>query len=356
MLVLRIKWFRQRQPGFDGASLFLKTYNARISLTGHEPIGAVLSIACWFLQACRKTTDMSQQASNVSTESPAKSSRNALSVSQLEKVCYRLGTSLKAGIPVAQSWGNETQLLRGRMRRAFERVQIQLKDGGSLADALSAERHFPRLLTEIVRVGEETGRLDQAFLRMADHYRAIVRMKRTFLQGVTWPALQLTAAAAIVSVFFVVLHVLETRISGLVAPDMFMLGLSPLENLMLFWAVLLGTGLGLFLIVKGVTSGWFGALPLRMAMTIPLVGNTIKELALSRFAWAFGTAVDSGMYATQAMQLGLRSTQNRYYQSHERRSPRLWRPVRIFSQPCTGLTPFLPICCRPFVPGNSRAN
>ena len=260
---------------------------------------------------------MSQQASNVPTETPAKSSRNALSASQLEKVCYRLGTSLKAGIPVAQAWGNETQLLRGRMRRAFERVQTQLKNGGSLADALSAERRFPLLLTEIVRVGEETGRLDQAFLRMADHYRTIVRMKRTFLQGVTWPVLQLTAAAAVVSAFFVVLHLLETRISGLVAPDVFMLGLSPLENLMLFWAVLLGAGLGLFLIVKGVTSGWFGSLPLRMAMTIPLVGSTIKELALSRFAWAFGTAVDSGMYAAQAMQLGLRSTQNRYYQSHE---------------------------------------
>lgn len=246
-----------------------------------------------------------------------KSPRSALSASQLEKVCYRLGTALKAGIPVAQAWGNETQLLPGQMRRAFQRVQTQLENGGSLADALAEERHFPLLLTEIVRVGEETGKLDQAFLRMADHYRAIVRMQRTFLQGVTWPVLQLTAAAAVVSVLFVVLHILQTRISGLVAPDVFMLGLSPLQNLMLFWAVLLGAGFGLFLTVKGMTSGWFGSLPLRMAMTFPLVGSTIRQLALSRFAWAFGTAVDSGMYATQAMQLGLTSTQNRYYQSHE---------------------------------------
>jgi type II secretory pathway component PulF len=200
----------------------------------------------------------------------------------------------------------------------FERVLRQLKGGESLASALANEPLFPLLLTEIVRVGEETGRLDQAFLRMADHYRAIVRMKRTFLQGVTWPVLQLSAAAAVISLLFVVLHLLEKRISGLVAPDVFMLGLSPLENLGLFWAVLLGAGFCVFLIVKGVMSGWFGSLPLRIAMTIPLLGNTIKELALSRFAWAFGTAVDSGMYATQAMALGLRSTQNRYYLSHER--------------------------------------
>ena len=63
--------------------------------------------------------------------------------------------------------------------------------------------------------------------------------------------MQLAAAAGVVSILFVVLHLLEKRISGLVAPDVFLLGLSPLENLMLFWAVLLGVGLSLFLIVKG---------------------------------------------------------------------------------------------------------
>lgn len=241
-----------------------------------------------------------------------------MSASQLEKLCYRLGTSLRAGISVADAWGNETELLRGRQRRAFERVHQQLNKGSSLANALSAERSFPPLLTAIVHVGEETGRLDQAFLRLADHWRAIVRMKRTFLQGVTLPLLQLIAAATVVSVLFGALHLLETRVPGLVAPDPFLLGLSPLQNLALFWGVLLGGGLVLFLIVKGVTSGWFGSLPLRMAMTIPLVGSTIKQLALSRFAWAFGTAVDSGMSAGQAMRLGLASIQNRYYQSHER--------------------------------------
>ena len=262
---------------------------------------------------------MFKPARKVSTETRAKSSPGAMSASQLERVCYRLGTSLKAGISVAQAWKNETQFLRGPRRRVFERVHQQLENGGSLASALAAEQPFPLLLTAIVRVGEATGRLDQAFLRMADHYRASVRMKRTFLQGVTWPLLQLTAAAALISVFFVVLHLLQTRISGLVAPDVFMLGLSPLENLILFWAVLLGAGLGLFLIARGVTSGWFGSLPLRLAMTIPLVGSTIRELALSRFAWAFGTAIDSGINAKQAIQLGLRSTRNRYYQSHEPR-------------------------------------
>lgn len=54
-----------------------------------------------------------------------------------------------------------------------------------------------------------------------------------------------------------------------------------------------------------------------IALASPLLGGTIKSAALSRFAWAFGTAVDAGMDARKAIRLGLRSTQNRFYQSHE---------------------------------------
>ena len=152
---------------------------------------------------------------------------------------------------------------------------------------------------------------------MADHYRTLVSMKRTFLQGVTRPVLQLITASAVITAFFVVLHVLQTRISGLVAPDLFMLGLSPLGNLALFWGVVMFITVGSYLVVKGIRSGWFGAIPMRIALAVPLLGGTIKTLALSRFAWAFGTAVDAGMNANKAIRLGVRSTQNRFYQVHE---------------------------------------
>lgn len=240
-----------------------------------------------------------------------------LSLSQLENTCYRLGISVKAGIPIAKAWEIESRPLRGRTRRVFDGVLGRIRTGMTLADALAEEKSFPTLLTEMVRVGEETGQLDQALLRLADHYRNLVGMKRTFMQGITWPALQLIAASAVISLFFVVLHVLQTRISGLVVPDIFLLGLSPLGNLLLFWGLLVLATAGIFVAVKVSRSRWFGSLPMRVALTIPLLGSTIKTLALSRFAWAFGMAVDSGMNAQKAVQLGLRSTENNFYKVHE---------------------------------------
>src|SRR5688572_12001499 len=232
--------------------------------------------------------------------SPAKVS-SELSALQLERICYRLGASLKAGIPIPEAWGNEKSLLRGRIRQSTDKVYARLLAGETLADALVAEPCFPPLLTEMIRVGEETGQLDQTFLKMADHYRALVRMKRTFLQGVTWPILHLITATAVISVFFIVLHVLESRIRGLVAPDIFLLGLSPLGNLLLFWGALLLVTVSAYLVARGIRAGWFGSFPMRIALAVPLLGGTIKSLALSRFAWAFGKAVDAGMSAQTAI-------------------------------------------------------
>ena len=94
---------------------------------------------------------------------PANPTFPPLSAAQLEKMCYRLGASLKAGIPITNAWANEAPMVPRRIRGSFDKVYSRLRDGSTLANALFAEPCFPPLLTEMVCVGEETGQLDQAF-------------------------------------------------------------------------------------------------------------------------------------------------------------------------------------------------
>ncbi len=243
--------------------------------------------------------------------------KKTLSTRQLEQLCHRLGRSLKAGIPIARAWENETRLHTGDLRGAFEQVQAEIADGGTAADAVAEQKCFPPMFAEMVRVGEETGRLDEALLRLADHYRNLVRMHRTMKQALTWPVLQSIAAVVVITVFFLIAARLESTMAFFRAPDVFMLGLPPLGNLILFWGIILGIAASLFVAVKGVASGWLGRLPVQMAMSMPLLGQAVRTLSLSRFAWSFGTAVESGMDAKQAIRLAVRSTQNHYYTVHE---------------------------------------
>lgn len=240
-----------------------------------------------------------------------------LSIKQLEKLCHRMGRSLKAGVGILRVWETETKAAPSRLQDAFEEVGRDISSGEKLADAVARHACFPGVFCEMVQVGEATGRLDQVFLKMADHYRNLIQMRRTFIQGITWPVLEMGAAVLIISLMFILFSVLEASIANLKAPDLFMLGFSPIGNLMLFWTLVLMMGGGLFLLIKGITSGWFGQLPMRMALRIPLVGNTLKTLSLSRMSWSFGMAIHAGMDAEHAIRLGIRSTNNEYYAAHE---------------------------------------
>jgi len=241
----------------------------------------------------------------------------SLSNVQLEKVCYRMGRSLKAGIPFTKALSGESRFLSGPLKRAFDQVRSSVGDGSTAADALEKQNCFPSLLVEMVRVGEETGRIDEAFLRLADHYRNLVHMRRSFIQGITWPVLQLIAATGVITLMFLIMAWLQSRMAFFQAPDIFRLGLSPIGNLVLFWSVIAGGCVTSWLAIKAAVAGWFGRLPMRLALHIPLLGSTIRTLALSRFAWSFGMAIDSGMDAVRAIRLGVRSTQNHYYAAHE---------------------------------------
>ena len=242
--------------------------------------------------------------------------RKVLTAVQLEKLSWRLGRSLRAGIPLTRAFENEARFLQGILRSSLKRVINDMKSGHTAADAVAGQTCFPPLFVEMVRVGEETGQLPEALLRMADHYRNVVRMRRTFLQGITWPVLQLTAAAGVISVLFLVIAWLESRMVFFVAPDIFILGLSPIGNLVLFWGFILMGCLGLMVAVKGSARGWFGRLPMRLALRLPLLGNTIKTLCLSRFSWSFGMATGSGMDAKRTVCLAVRSTDNHFYTVH----------------------------------------
>lgn len=243
--------------------------------------------------------------------------RMMLSTSQLERMCHRLGRSLKAGIPIARAWQNETRLQQGPIKKAFQRVESDLAGGETAADAVGAQDCFPPMFTEMVALGEESGGLDQALLRLANHYRNLIRLRRTLLQSLTWPILQAVAVAVVISLFLLIAARLEVTMQFFRAPDIFMLGLSPLGNLGLFWAMLVGLAVILLLLVRGTACGALGQLPAQIALRMPLLGQAVRTLALSRFTWSFGTAVESGMDAGRAIRLAVRSTQNRYYTVHE---------------------------------------
>lgn len=79
----------------------------------------------------------------------------------IERFCRSLSAMLAAGVPVGASFGVVVEGTRNPVyRQALSEVGSQVAAGDSFSRALRRTGLFPPLLTQMVRVGEETGTLD----------------------------------------------------------------------------------------------------------------------------------------------------------------------------------------------------
>ncbi len=87
-----------------------------------------------------------------------------------------LGTLIRSGVPILQSLtlvkdiiGN--QVVASRMDEIREKVQ----KGDRLSKPLASTGFFPSLAIQMITVGEETGKLDEMLLKVAENYEKVVR-------------------------------------------------------------------------------------------------------------------------------------------------------------------------------------
>ena len=89
----------------------------------------------------------------------------------------------------------------------------QVKTGSPMARALATNGNFPRLALQMINVGEETGKLDEMLLKVADTYDREVRTTIDRLMALLVPALTLGLAMVIgvivMSVLMAILSVNE---------------------------------------------------------------------------------------------------------------------------------------------------
>lgn len=109
---------------------------------------------------------------------------------EIARFTRTLGTLLKNGVPLL----NGLVLVRESIDNAvlgtaIEEVAARLKEGEKLADQLSISGEVPKLATQLVRVGEESGQLDSMLIKTAEIYDREVQEKVERLLALLVPVL-----------------------------------------------------------------------------------------------------------------------------------------------------------------------
>jgi len=93
-------------------------------------------------------------------------------------IARTLGTLLKSGVPLLLSLGIVKEIARNQVIcRSLGEVEVGVREGAGLADPMARSGVFPPLAVQMIAVGEDTGKLDEMLIRVADHFDREVRLR-----------------------------------------------------------------------------------------------------------------------------------------------------------------------------------
>ena len=239
-----------------------------------------------------------------------------MSLPNVGSFCRRFGTGIRAGADILRLLDSESKNGSSRQRAAIKGMRDEILSGETMSDAMGKQgRFFPQLLIAMTRVGEATGKIERTFLSLAEHYENQLKLRRTFLSSISWPALQLLAGIGVISLLILIMGVLRSPTGGPMA-DMLGFNLRGPIGVLWFW-----TYLAIFFGIAGCIvwafyrniGGLQNLIPLLYA--IPVIGPSIQTITLSRFSWTLSLALGSGLDPIRSIALALDSTASAYYQS-----------------------------------------
>jgi len=117
-----------------------------------------------------------------------------------------LGMLLNGGVPAlaAMYIANQSWSLVP-LRRIGDAARESLREGESLAQSLKRDGYIPTMVTQLLAVGEQSGKLDTMLLRIADHYEKEVSRNLKRMLTIAEPLLVMIMALGVGSLALAIL-------------------------------------------------------------------------------------------------------------------------------------------------------
>ena len=116
----------------------------------------------------------------------------------VERFTRTLGTMLRAGIPISQTFDVASASSGNiRYRRGLEAVRQRMVTGDGFSEPLAATGLFEPMVIRMVKVGEETGTLDQSLEQIADFLADEMDYKVRNMIALMEPALIIAVGGAV---------------------------------------------------------------------------------------------------------------------------------------------------------------
>lgn len=131
---------------------------------------------------------------------------------EIANLSRTLGTLLGNGVSILKALGIVRETVGNTaIADLLEQAELQLKEGGTMSSALLKNERFPKMAVQMIKMGEETGRLEEMLLRIAvifdKQLRTAIQRMLALLEPALIISLGLMIGGIIVSILLAILSV-----------------------------------------------------------------------------------------------------------------------------------------------------
>jgi general secretion pathway protein F len=220
----------------------------------------------------------------------------------------QMATLIKAGIPLADALGALVeQVTNVRFKAPLSEVRSAVNEGSSFGDALGKHpKLFDDLFVSMVRAGEVAGNLDEVLTRLADFLEGSQKLKSKVTSAMVYPAVMVVVGGIIMAVLMVKVIPNITSMfkqQGKALPINTRMLIATSDFARNYWWLLLLLIVGGFIAFGKWTGGKDGRQVWdRFVLRLPVVGELIRTINVSRFARTLGTMLQSGVPMLRALE------------------------------------------------------
>lgn len=235
--------------------------------------------------------------------------KQILSDAEISAFCQQIGMIIKAGLPTYYG----ISILRDEAsdehtKEFLNSIYEPMEKGITLGVAISETNVFPEYMVDMIRLGEETGRLEEVLDSLAIYYEREADIKASIRQAVTYPLIMSLMMLVVIVVIItqvvpVFTHIYEELGSGLSGTALVLMNISNVLNKYMLVFVIAFVILGVAVYFLSKTA---------IGKTFFLRHHLSMSIAASRFANCMYLALSSGLDTDRSLEMAEKLIDNPY--------------------------------------------
>jgi len=241
-----------------------------------------------------------------------------VSLDDLIIFCRQMYALMRSGVPILRAInGMADSTTSVQLKKALIDLSAQLEGGYTLSTAMNQHpKIFPPLFVSLVHVGENTGKLDEAFAKLASYLDREQETRKRIKTALRYPSFVLGAiviAMVILNIFVVPTFADMFTKLGADLPIATKILIASSNFFLSYWPhLLIGCIFAFFAIRNYVRTDhgryWWD----KRKIKLPIVGSIIERSILSRFSHSFSIVLRAGVPMTTGLNLVADAVDNDY--------------------------------------------